>query len=175
MVVVETWEHAHRTGMAEGTVRMLSDPARAMRLRFVDAREFFGVWIGLLADQGPWQVETPAIPLDPAMLTPRRPRTGTLSKNLYAVITEVDGRFTQMLGWTAAEMVGHRSLDFMHPDDHERAIAQWLDVRNSRATQRVRVRHRHRNGHWVWVEVENIFIGLDDPAGCRYLRRHGRA
>jgi diguanylate cyclase (GGDEF)-like protein/PAS domain S-box-containing protein len=163
MVVVETWEKAQRTGMAEGKVRMLSDPARAMRLRFVDARDFYGVWIGLLADQGPWQAETPAVPLDPAMLVPRRPRTGTLAKNLYAVITEVDDRFTQLLGWTAAEMVGRRSLEFMHPDDHERAIAQWLEVRSSRTMQRVRVRHRHRDGHWVWVEVENTFVGLDDP------------
>ncbi|GIE97684.1 diguanylate cyclase domain-containing protein [Paractinoplanes rishiriensis] len=163
MVVVETWERAQRTGMAEDTVRMLSDPGRAMRLRLVDAREFFGVWIGLLADQGPWQADATAEPLDPAMLTTRRPRTGMLGKNLYAVITAVDERFTQMLGWNAAEMVGRRSLDFMHPDDHERAIAQWLEVRSSRATQRIRLRHRHRDGHWVWVEVENTFRSLDDP------------
>ncbi|MFI7542223.1 diguanylate cyclase domain-containing protein [Actinoplanes sp. NPDC049599] len=163
MNVVETWEHAQRRGMAEATVRMLSEPGRARRLRFVDAREFFGVWIGLLADQGPWQEDTPAVPPAPAMLAPRRPRTGTLRKNLYAVITEVDDRFTQMLGWPAAEMLGRRSLEFMHPDDHERAIAQWLEVRSSRSTQRVRVRHRHRDGRWVWVEVENVFISLDDP------------
>jgi diguanylate cyclase (GGDEF)-like protein/PAS domain S-box-containing protein len=163
MAVVTTWERAQRTGMAEGTVRTLSDPDRAMRLLFVDASEMFGAWIGLLADHGAWQADESAGPLDPAMLSPRRPRTGTLGKNLYAMITEVDTRLTQMLGWTAADMIGRRSLDFMHPDDHERAIAQWLEVRSSQATHRVRVRHRHRDGHWVWVEVENTFLGLDDP------------
>jgi len=163
MVVVETWERAQRIGMAEGTVRLLSDPARARRLRLVDASEFFGVWIGLLADEGPWEPGQAADTLDPPMPAPRRPRTGMLGKSLYAMITEVDARFTQMLGWTAADMVGRRSLDFMHPDDHERAIAQWLEIRSSRAAQRVRVRHRHRDGHWVWVEVENNFRTLDDP------------
>jgi diguanylate cyclase (GGDEF)-like protein/PAS domain S-box-containing protein len=96
-------------------------------------------------------------------LQPRRPRTGTLGKNLYAVITDVDARITQMLGWAAADMIGRRSLEFMHPDDHERAIAQWLEVRSSRATQRVRVRHQHQDGRWIWVEVENTFLGMDDP------------
>jgi diguanylate cyclase (GGDEF)-like protein/PAS domain S-box-containing protein len=163
MTVVTTWERAQRTGMAEGTVRLLSDPDRAMRLMFVDARDIFGAWIGLLADQGSWHADEPADPLDPAMLVARRPRTGTLGKNLYGVITQVDTRFTQMLGWRAAEMIGRRSLEFMHPDDHDRAIAQWLEVRSSRATRRVRVRHRHRDGHWVWVEVENAFLSLDDP------------
>jgi diguanylate cyclase (GGDEF)-like protein/PAS domain S-box-containing protein len=149
--------------MAEGTVRTLTDPDRAMRLAFVDATEFFGAWIGVLADQGAWQPNQANGPLDAAMLRPRPPRTGTLGKNLYAVITEVDTRITAMLGWSAADMIGRRSLEFMHPEDHERAIAQWLEVRSSRATQRVRLRHRHRAGHWIWVEVENTFLGLDDP------------
>jgi diguanylate cyclase (GGDEF)-like protein/PAS domain S-box-containing protein len=163
MTVVTTWERAQRSGMAEDTVRTLTDPDRAMRLAFVDAGDIFGAWIGLLADQGAWQPNDAAGPLDATMLTPRPPRTGTLGKNLYAVITDVDARITQMLGWTAAEMIGRRSLEFMHPDDHERAIAQWLEVRSSRATQRVRVRHRHQDGRWIWVEVENAFLGLDDP------------
>jgi PAS domain S-box-containing protein len=163
MTVVTTWERAQRTGMAEGTVRVLDDADRSMRLLFVDATEAFAAWIGVLADEGPWRAQAVQATLDAAPLTPRRARTGTLGKTLYAVITEVDARLTDMLGWTAADMVGRRSLEFMHPDDHERAIAQWLEVRSRRATQRVRVRHRHRDGHWVWVEIENTFLGLADP------------
>ena len=163
MAVVTTWERAQRAGAAESAVRLLSDPGRGMRLAFVDATDVFGAWIGLLAEQGAWQPGPAVAAIDARLLTARRPRTGTLGKNLYAVITRVDARLTAMLGWTAAEMIGRRSLEFMHPDDHERAIAQWLEVRSTHASQRVRVRHRHRDGQWLWVEIENTFLGLADP------------
>lgn len=68
-----------------------------------------------------------------------------------------------MFGWTAADMLGRRSLDFIHPDDHQRAIGQWLVMRARRHTTRVRVRHHCRDGTWRWVEMENTFVGLEEP------------
>jgi diguanylate cyclase (GGDEF)-like protein/PAS domain S-box-containing protein len=62
-------------------------------------------------------------------------------------------------------MVGRRSSEFIHPDDHERAIGQWLEMRARRQTTRVRVRHRHRDGSWLWVEMENRYVGMADPDG----------
>lgn len=68
-----------------------------------------------------------------------------------------------MLGWSAGEMVGRSALECVHPGDHERAVGRRREMRASRRTQRVRLRHRHRAGHRLWVEIENVFVGLDDP------------
>jgi diguanylate cyclase (GGDEF)-like protein/PAS domain S-box-containing protein len=105
-----------------------------------------------------------------ALDTPNRPRTAVLRKDLDGVVLDADEHSTGMLGWPAEELVGMRSLDLIHPDDQERAVGQWLEMRARRQTQRVRLRHRHRDGHWIWVEVENTYVGpadreRDDPDG----------
>jgi len=64
---------------------------------------------------------------------------------------------TALLGWTPAELSGRRSLDLVHPDDHERAIASWMDMLSTPpgAARRVRLRHLHKNGQAVWFEITN--------------------
>jgi diguanylate cyclase (GGDEF)-like protein/PAS domain S-box-containing protein len=163
MMVVETWERARLVGMAYTDVRLSGDPDRAVTFTVVDVRHRYGVWLGFLnaADRWPSAAEAPA--LDLSLLVPTRPRTATVHKNLYAMITYVDDRAERMLGWAAADMVGHRSLDFIHPDDHQRAIGQWVEMRVCRRTTRVRVRHKRRDGTWLWVEMENRYVGLADP------------
>ena len=47
-----------------------------------------------------------------------------------------------MLGWERADMVGQRSLDFIHPDDQARAIDCWMEMLTSSGlTHRARLRH----------------------------------
>ncbi|WP_214402521.1 GGDEF domain-containing protein [Pseudonocardia lacus] len=157
------WNRARATGLARGGFRLACAPDQVMTVTFVDCRDRHGVWIGVIVAEGGWTVRAGAVGFDPALLVPSRPRTAEVRKNLLGVITGVDERATRMVGWSAAEMVGRSSLEFVHPDDHERAIGQWLELRARRSTQRVRLRHRHRDGHWLWVEIENVFVGLDDP------------
>lgn len=164
MAVVAIWERAQVVGLGQGAVRLSGDPGRALTLTIVDLKHRFGVWLGFLISTEQWSATADVSPWDPSLLVPVRPRTATVHKNLYAVITHVDDRVERMLGWSSAEMIGRRSLDFVHPDDHERAIGQWLEMRARRQSTRVRVRHRHRDGSWLWVELENSFVGLDDPA-----------
>ena len=163
MVVVDTWERARLVGMAYSDVRLSGDPDRAVTFTVVDVRHRYGVWLGFLNAEDRWTSAVPAPALDLSLLVPTRPRTATVHKNLYAMITHVDDRVERMLGWTAADMVGHRSLDFIHPDDHQRAIGQWVEMRVCRRTTRVRVRHQRRDGSWLWVEMENRYVGLADP------------
>lgn len=163
MQVVTTWDRAQCTGMAQGQVRALSNPVQALRLVFVDARERHGVWVGMLAAEGQWRSNDGAGGEGVDLLAPRRPRMAVMRKDMNAVITEVDDQASAMLGWSRSELVGHRLLEFMHPDDHERAIAQWLEMRARRESQRVRVRHSHRDGSWLWVEIENRYHDLPDP------------
>ena len=47
-------------------------------------------------------------------------------KNDVAAFVEVDDAFLQILGWSAEDLIGHRSLEFIHPDDEELAIRSWM-------------------------------------------------
>jgi diguanylate cyclase (GGDEF)-like protein/PAS domain S-box-containing protein len=89
-------------------------------------------------------------------------------KDGLAVYVEVDAALEQILGWSRDELVGRRSLDLIHPDDHERAIASWLEMlTRAGEAQRVRLRHHHRDGTWVWFELSNQ--NHLDPSGAGYV------
>jgi len=85
-------------------------------------------------------------------------------KNDVAVIVDVDEVASQLLGWTAEDMVGRSSIEFIHPDDHQVAVESWMQLMGSHgAALPVKLRHRHRDGSWIWVEMTNHNL-LDDPA-----------
>ncbi|MEV1289957.1 diguanylate cyclase [Micromonospora sp. NPDC049679] len=163
LTVVTTWERASRTGMAMGTVRVRNDPSRSYNLLFVDMRHRYGVWLGVITDPGAENAEFGGGGLADSLLVPIRPRTATVHKNWRAVIAGIDDRMTRMLGWTAEQMVGMRSTEFIHPDDMERALANWMEMLSKKEGQRVRVRHQCADGSWLWVEMENTFHEADDP------------
>ena len=84
-------------------------------------------------------------------------------KNDAAIFLEVDDATLQILGWAAEDLIGHRSLEFIHPDDEELAIRSWMAMLAGHDVgPRVQMRHRHRDGSWVWLEVTNYNL-LDDP------------
>jgi diguanylate cyclase (GGDEF)-like protein/PAS domain S-box-containing protein len=163
MTVITAWERAREQGLALATVHLRSDPDQPLTLTFVDARQKHGVFVGGLdavpredGDALGWTLQPDAVF--------RRPRTATVRKTTLAVLTDVDDRTTSMLGWTAEQMVGKRSTEFIHPDDQERAIANWMELLSRQEAQRVRLRHRCADGSWAWLELENQYLAADDPA-----------
>jgi diguanylate cyclase (GGDEF)-like protein/PAS domain S-box-containing protein len=155
--VVAAWEKAQATGLSYATVRLRNEPERTRTLTFVDARHTHGVWITGLSDPKSDEVQPPSSAVAGALTVPVRPRTATIYKNAFAVITDIDDRATKMLGWTAAQLAGSRSSDFVHPDDQERAVANWLEMLSKKENVRIRLRHRCADGSWLWVEIENVF------------------
>jgi diguanylate cyclase (GGDEF)-like protein/PAS domain S-box-containing protein len=170
MRVVGCWERSRVAGWGQDRVGLSGPPERDCMITIVDVRERYGVSIEVLVPlfdaDASW-----SIPPRAWLPSPRPARTAVMHKNLSAVITAVDERATSMLGWAAEELVGHRSLEFIHPDDQQRAIAQWLEMRSVQETQRVRVRHSRRDGGWTWVEIENEYVGLDAPDDVVALAR----
>jgi diguanylate cyclase (GGDEF)-like protein/PAS domain S-box-containing protein len=82
------------------------------------------------------------------------------------VFTDVDAATTQMLGWERSEMIGRASLDFVHPDDHDRAIESWMDMLSNSGTQRrARLRYRRSDDTWMWLELTNHNL-LSEPDAC---------
>jgi diguanylate cyclase (GGDEF)-like protein/PAS domain S-box-containing protein len=159
MKVVTAWECAEDTGISFAEVHARQEPERLLTLTMIDMRHRFGVWIAALSPAV--ATATPARFTDDlagAFATSVRPRTATMRKSEHAVILEIDDRASRMLGWAPGQMAGKRSTEFLHPDDHERAIVAWLDLLAKKGSQRVRSRHRCADGTWLWIETEHTFL-----------------
>jgi diguanylate cyclase (GGDEF)-like protein/PAS domain S-box-containing protein len=156
-LVVDAWDRLLNEGAANTTVHAYGDPDRLINVQFIDMTHKYdtimGLFIGYGADIQPDAAERPVL----------APRTMVLRKDQVGIILSVDEAATAILGWQADELVGHRSLDFIHPDDQERAVANWMEMYGREGlSQRVRLRHRHKDGSWVWLEVTN-HNHLEDP------------
>ena len=157
------WDRCRRRGIARGVVRLIAAPDRPIRFMLIDIRHHHGVRLCVM-DPEP-VADRPDDPTDENMIIgspASRPRNTTLRRNIYGVITGADERMSGMLGWSMAEFVNQPPLVFLHPDDHERAIASWLDFTSSQQTCRDRVRYQRSTGDWLWVEVEHTFHPADD-------------
>jgi diguanylate cyclase (GGDEF)-like protein/PAS domain S-box-containing protein len=158
--VIGAWDVMLARGAAECVVHLAVDPAATVTFHFFDAQPAYGVYLHII---------TPVGAAGAGVAQPRReiaavmPRFATMRKNERGVVLEVDDATTQILGWDAADLVGHRTLAFTHPDDHAVAIENWMDLLASPGpARRVRVRYQRRDQSWVWFEVANHNL-LDDP------------
>ncbi len=161
-VVITTWERARKVGASSAQVRLRVDPDRPAVIHYVDARAGHGVYIGIVVGG---DAATLAM-LPDIRPEPRPPRVARVRKNEVAVFLDVDEATTKILGWSRADMVGFRSLDFIHPDDQERAIESWVQMLSEPGVAQppVRLRHRRSVPSWAWFEVTN-HNRLADPDG----------
>ena len=111
---------------------------------------------------------------------PTRPARGAATPGAFfelvpepLAVASADGRFLHVnrawqavLGWTPAEMVGRPFLDFVHPDDLERTLAEAARIfAGDGAQPRFRNRYRTRDGGWRWLEWSTEF-GADGACYC---------
>ncbi len=162
IAVVAAWERACERGIGVAAVHALSAPDTRLTLSMFDVRERYGVWVAVMTHDGD-EREAAWGDLAGPLVVPARPRQATMHKNGTAVITDVDENVCRMFGWSRAQLLGQRSSEFIHPDDQARAVATWMALLSTRASQRVRFRHHRADGGWLWVEVENIYNGAEDP------------
>ncbi len=155
-LVITAWQEATACGGATVTVRPLGAEESSLTIHYVDARVRHGVYLCFLVG-------------DIDRITDRdgdagamRPRVSFVRKDRQAVFTAVDDAAVALLGHD--DLVGHRSIDLVHPDDAPQAIASWMDMLASPGhSRRIRVRQKHRDGSWVWFEITNQNL-LNDPA-----------
>ncbi len=158
--LLAAWDQVLAKGSARWLTHSVEQPEVTVAVYGLDLREIHGVVLVMLtpadALSGGEAVPVPRAPKPP-------PRFATIVKDERSFILEIDDALTQILGWSAEEIVGHRSIEFMHPDDHALAIDNWMEMLASPGPgRRVRLRHRRRDGSWVWFEVTNHNL-LDDP------------
>ncbi|GAB3596426.1 hypothetical protein GCM10027446_23230 [Angustibacter peucedani] len=150
LAVIDAWSEARERGAVSVQVRSVHDAA-AITVHAVDARHAYGVFLGFLVGFRDAAVDAEA----PRGADALRPRVCIVRKDELARITAVDETAARLLGWTDAEL-GQRSLELTHPDDQQRAIANWMDLLASPGgARRTRLRQRHADGSWMWFEITN--------------------
>ncbi|MEO6701264.1 MAG: sensor domain-containing diguanylate cyclase [Jatrophihabitantaceae bacterium] len=157
VAVIEAWKRTLACGLATVEAHPIAAAEATMRWHFIDSRAEYGVLLGLVVHSGS------ALDVDLGIDNPLRPRVSVVRKNGVAEFTELDGAFELLLGYPAGQLIGQRNLELVHPDDHPRALANWMDMLGSPGgSRRVRLRQRHRDGHWIWFEITNHNL-LNDP------------
>ena len=157
VLVLDAWARADSEPIVQLAVRLLADPSQIATMHFFDLRADHGVHVAVLeaADPGlAWRSAQARAAL--------RPVVGHVVRDGLAVFIEVDQGTTSILGWSAEELLGRRTVDLVHPEDTERAIDAWMTMRAGAGTGRIRVRLQHAEGHYVWLEITND-NHLDDP------------
>ncbi|MFN7386774.1 MAG: diguanylate cyclase domain-containing protein [Lysobacteraceae bacterium] len=80
------------------------------------------------------------------------------SLDLFGVVSgegrflELNPRWSQVLGWSKAEMLGKPFLDFVHPEDVARTLEIWAAVGNREDVLQFRNRYRKADGGYSWLE-----------------------
>lgn len=158
VVAITAWERARATGASRAPVHLRNEPERSVTLHIFDVRETHGAFVSVFVDS---EGEDELLFRQGSAAIP--PRFARASKSEVAVILEVDDACRQVFGWSEEEMVGKRSLDFIHPEDQELAVDNWMEMLASRGPgRRLRLRHLCKDGNWVWIEMTNHNL-LDDP------------
>lgn len=151
--ILDAWDQTRNGGGTSTFVHLRDAPdSGAWVLHMLDVRPHCGTYLSVIVPTS--EVQRPDAPLVPE--EPARPRLAHVQKDQGAVITGVDPAVTVLLGWTAEEMVGHRSTEFIHPDDQELAVASWIEMLGAAGLgRRVRLRHARKDGGWAWFELTN--------------------
>lgn len=155
--IIDAWHQCIDTGMSVTKVHLEVAPDDPTEMYLLDLTHLHGTYFCVL------MVPEGASLLRPDAVEGMASRVTWTRKNERAEFVAADPGLVRVLGWTLEDLQNGRSVDFIHPDDHELAIDNWLTMRASGTDgQRVRLRHLHKDGHYVWVEIVNQ-NHLDDP------------
>ena len=162
--VTDAFVAALAKGVGVAKIHMSSDPDQPHLLQYLDLRERHGVILRMVI-RGDDLDHQNSRPISPADLTSARPRLCVITKSEVATIVAIDSATTLMLGWSPEDMVGRSTLEFIHPDDHIRAIDNWMSRfagERGQGAHAVRLRYLCKDGAWLWIETSNDFQSHED-------------
>ncbi len=162
--VTDAFVSALTRGVGIAKIRLCSDPDQPHLLQYLDLRERHGVILRMVV-RGDDLDDDQGNRTRPSDLTSARPRLCVIHKSEVATIVAIDKATTLMLGWAPEDMLGHSTLDFLHPDDHVRAIDNWMSRfagERGQGVHSVRLRYLCMDGTWLWIETSNDFQTRED-------------
>jgi diguanylate cyclase (GGDEF)-like protein/PAS domain S-box-containing protein len=80
---------------------------------------------------------------------------------------EVNGAWTEHLGYEAAQLQGVRLLDLTHPDDHEGATARAIELFRGAESVEIETRVLAKDGSWRWLRTSSKFAADEDLVYAR--------
>jgi diguanylate cyclase (GGDEF)-like protein/PAS domain S-box-containing protein len=163
VAIAAAWETVRSLGMKQLPVEFRNG-IRA-DVYWFDLRERYGVYVAVVASSDATFTDFASL----SEIDEVAPRYGIAYRNVAGNIIACDAAVSRLLGYSVEELVEAQTIDFIHPDDHERAIENWLEtLAKPNADTRWRGRHRRADGEYIWLEFTNCNL-LDDPeyAGVR--------
>jgi diguanylate cyclase (GGDEF)-like protein/PAS domain S-box-containing protein len=151
-LLISGFDRARRDGRARLTVRLLAGGTPTMvNVEMFDVIDDYGVVVIVAVPSADDSIAMPTSLLSQQSLPSRLAR---IHKTRTAEIVDIDRGTTDILGWSATDMIGHRSLEYLHPDDHDLAIQAWaMLLSDPSAAPRTRVRHQAVDGQWIWFDI----------------------
>ncbi|WP_447649865.1 PAS domain-containing protein [Pseudomonas abietaniphila] len=98
-----------------------------------------------------------------AIRTQERDRAWGLSQELLVIaspngtLDEVNGRWTEQLGWSERELVGTTFSAYTHPDDLAGSLAAFANIFETPLTVPYEYRLRHKDGSYKWFSWTGTF------------------
>jgi diguanylate cyclase (GGDEF)-like protein/PAS domain S-box-containing protein len=161
--VIKMWDRVLTQGAGRCLIHLEGYPE--ITFYALDLRERHGVILGLFVPTGT-DLTPGSAPENPEAYSPV-PRIASVQKDETGVIVKIDEPIAQILGWSAEEMEGRRTIEFLHPDDHALGIENWMHMLATPGPgRRVRLRHRTKDDSWVWFEITNHNLLADPDRGC---------
>jgi diguanylate cyclase (GGDEF)-like protein/PAS domain S-box-containing protein len=73
----------------------------------------------------------------------------------------------RLLGYAPEEMLGRLALDYLAPEDREKAMRLAEQSLQGSGSYQLEGRYRHADGHYIWIDtlVNFIFDGQGNPTG----------
>lgn len=161
--IIEAWLEANTTGYGLAVLPAEDDPERKALVHIIDQTHNHGVYVAVIAAA---EGHSGAAMTAPVERVREKTKMGRIRKDNVSTIVGWDAGSVEMFGFQADEVMGRRSLDLIHEDDHDRAIDAYMAMLSEPGGARTaRVRHLHKDGHYIWVDLSNRNL-LDHPEEC---------
>jgi len=82
--------------------------------------------------------------------------------SLDLTITYVNQQVYEIFGYSSDEIIGKKSLDFIHPDDISRTIEAIKRTTKTREVISTELRIRHKEGHYIPTSAKGHLVGYDN-------------
>lgn len=157
--VIAAFDQAIHKGSGRASAHLVEAPDVLVDVHLVDLVPECGVVVAVtVVNEG--SADAPNVPYSMSLAGPRLAR---VRKTKTATILEIDEATTYLLGWEPHEMVGQRSLEFIHPDDQALAVESWFQMfSGSGRSPGVRLRYRAKSGDWIWFETSHLDLTVDE-------------